>query len=135
MTVTSIFVTPGRSPTRNPASDYQATARDPYGWELSSYSGMSREECIAWLESVPWGPLGYRPENDTRFSIGREHIGFGAEARYVVRFCGNWIGLYAQTLIEAERLRDDYAVSRHWLTLHVDLRPRTPDGDHIYDKA
>jgi hypothetical protein len=116
MTVTAIFVTPGRSPTRRPSCDFQATARDGYGWELSSYSGMSRDECIAWLESVPWGQLGYRPGNDSRYTIDRERTG-RPFPEYVVRFCGNWVGLTAPTRAEAEAIRDEYAVARHWAAI------------------
>lgn len=40
---------------------------------------------------------------DSRFSIAREFCGF-ASARYVLRFCGEWVGQY-ETRAEAEEAR------------------------------
>lgn len=114
MMTTALFVTPGRSNFKWMFWDFQATAHYDKGQPLSSYSGMTREDCIEWLEHNYWGSLGYRPAEDSRYSIAREYFGHPEGAQYVVRYCGNWLSLYAKTRIDAEALRDDYAVQRRW---------------------
>lgn len=48
---------------------------------------------------------------DKRYTIRREWCGY-AEPRFVVRFCGDWIGQSASRL-DAEAIRDHHAAERH----------------------